>query len=158
MTAPYPTGVLSLDQIVSYTNDSVNQRVRANYYISETEANQLFIETLKFLWASASANHYINPINILDLVWNQMIIETKEYARFCHHYLGGFHDYTPGNNRRQQELAREANHAGFASQLKREIVTLCDLLGEETVQFWYFTLEVRYDAKFFAENTVLPQS
>lgn len=56
---------------------------------SDVEAEEVFVELLKFMSLAASSSLLVAPSDQLDEMWHAFIIQTKEYAEFAER-LGKF--------------------------------------------------------------------
>jgi hypothetical protein len=74
--------------------------------IPKSEAEQCFEETKKFLTLCAT-NQGINysPSKVVDEMWHQFILHTRDYFEFCNH-LGGFIHHQPAAKRQPRSYEK----------------------------------------------------
>jgi hypothetical protein len=95
--------IKSLEEILKYRNNKVIDNLVKYYFkFSKEEAEDIFVEMLKWLWLCANAyqerrkgiNNVPQRLNIqsgmivLDVVWHVFILHTKDYQDFCNEYFG----------------------------------------------------------------------
>lgn len=131
----------------------------ALFDVPETQAQELFIEMLKWLWLCAytkqSRSNFTDVVPprlmiqagmvVIDEFWHTFIIHTADYRAFCHHYFDGlFVDHSPS-----------APDFVFPDQAETEgqLSFIYDLLGEETIEKWY----VRFAQEYSPEKLSLLQ-
>lgn len=140
---------MSMQSVLSYKNDRVVERFLKLYEIEKKHAEQLFVETLKFLWACSVCRHVLGPVTIIDEMWHNFILFTGDYAKFCNDYLGRYIHHNPAEDESRSELVRSAALDGYDSPLERQLDSLCDIVGEQTVFLWYVRYPQIYDQKFY---------
>lgn len=154
--APQGRGTLPLDEILRYENDRVVTRFLKLFDISRDEADELFQETKKFLWACSQTSEPLEPPVIIDEMWHNFILFTRDYAAFCRSYFGYFIHHGPAD----KDSQRREDPIGFqlrnASKFETQCNVLYDLPGEETLVKWFLEYSVCYDAKFFRKKTRPP--
>lgn len=87
-----------LERILLFRSPGVPARIAKKLEISIEEAEELFVETLKYLYACRQARKVkipISPSLVLDEGWHAFILFTKEYARFCEECVGEFIHHVP---------------------------------------------------------------
>lgn len=147
--------VKSLKETLGYDNDAVVGRFLKLYRMPHSESEELFTETKRFLWAVASSGHPITPPPIIDEMWHNFLLFTRNYRSFCHQFFGRMIHHTPLTSESRYRVIVEAKNNGFDGLLERQLATLYDLLGEETVLNWYVHFPERFDEEFFSKNTLL---
>lgn len=153
-----------LEDVLTYKNDVVIKNFLKHYAVSEAEAHEIFTETLKWLWLCGTRNQTVpmlSPMGIVDEMWHNFMLCTKEYSAFCNKYFGHFIHHTPTLNDEEAELSHDAQflsgeaHNGFIphvppltkpqstpprvkeTELRETLSLVYDTLGEETVKKWY---------------------
>ena len=140
--------VMSPDQlhhILAYRNDDVVSRFTDQFAVSETEAEDIFTETLKFLYLSQLPTVFIpDDLLIVDEMWHNFILFTPAYVAFCKtHFQGEFFHHVPASRaekqQRQRALAANAEQARqvYLDKLAELMRAAYDHLGEATVRKWF---------------------
>lgn len=133
-----------LEQILAYRNEDIIYRFTAMMDITETEAEDIFTETKKFLYLSQLAGIFIpDELLILDEMWHNFILFTKEYQAFCEKNFGRFVHHQPAAKKEkllQKELFEKDQNvarADFNKKLEVLISAVYDHLGDDTVIKWF---------------------
>lgn len=146
--------VAPLEDVLAYQHDPVLRRFVTLYDMPLEEADELFTETKKFLWACAMTPHSMMPTTIIDKMWHNFILFTPDYADFCNRYFGYFVHHLPAD--KEFERAKDPN--GFRERAQsgfiQQITTLNDLFGPETILEWYLEHPLRYATDFFATRSI----
>lgn len=133
-----------LDEVLAYTHPGVLRRYLKDYGGPRAEAEEVFVETLKWLYLSnrgAERGHacWISPeLEKIDRMWHTFLLFTRDYAAFCDRYFGAFLHHAPADpdERPEEGETRERLAAQFG--------LVYDVLGEGTLATWYD--ECRYAA------------
>lgn len=156
-TTSYETTVCTLDEVLQYKNENITYRFMKAFAVSETEAEDIFNETKKWLWlCSQSLQDGIrlvvtDDIGIIDEMWHNFILFTKEYHHFCQLYLGEYIHHVPESKANQVAMAQkteEENNEEMHDILEQMFSYIYDKLGEETLVKWY----EGYADKYTPEN------
>jgi hypothetical protein len=147
----------SLDVALAYKNKAVVYCFMDKYAVSYRASESLFHETKKLIWLMARALHlgvptpYItDELLVLDEMWHNFVLFTKDYREYCDRCHGTYIDHLPGTRiERDQEIRvqradPEAYHAKWVAELREQLSFIYDELGEKTVLKWYTTLPKRY--------------
>ncbi|MEP1740098.1 MAG: hypothetical protein ABJI60_12475 [Kangiellaceae bacterium] len=148
----------SLDDIINYQNDDVLYRFTKNYDVSFNEANDIFIETKKWLWLGFQKEEILsfgidsvlidNSLSIIDTMWHNFILFTKDYTDFCHHYFGSYIHHVPTVKPKQSSSGTEKSIEQIEQQivntLRPQYQLVFALLGENTFVKWYRTYPEKY--------------
>ncbi len=147
----------SLREILEYRNENVISRFTEKFDVSQEEAVDLFSETLKFIYLGRKSKEgiFINSdLLMIDEMWHNFILFTKDYHEFCRKYFGRYVHHTPTSYQEKQERERQKKEEPekikevFLKQLKDLVSTTYDHLGEETVRKWFEL----YPEKYSEEN------
>jgi len=152
----------SLEQAVAYRNRHVVDRFVERYPLPRDEAEDLFVETLRWLWLCARASTderapavFIDDcMALLDEMWHTFVLFTQEYTDYCDANLGGYvhHAPTTVEDKQRTALERDRDPDGFREQKEVRLRALYeyvyDQLGEETLLKWYSTYPERYPPAF----------
>lgn len=87
-----------LERILAFRSLGVSMRIAKELGIPIEEAEELFMETLKYLYVCRQARKVkipVSPSLVLDEGWHTFILFTKEYARFCEECVGEFIHHVP---------------------------------------------------------------
>ena len=96
-------GPRSLDEAIAYRNRHVIDRFVERYALPRAEAEDLFVETLRWLWLCARAERdpdapevFIDDcMALLDEMWHTFLLFTREYSDYCAANLGGYVHHAP---------------------------------------------------------------
>jgi hypothetical protein len=152
------TGPRSLDEAIAYRNRHVIDRFVERFAVPRAEAEELFVETLRWLWLCARAERdpqapavFIDDcMALLDEMWHTFLLFTREYSDYCEANLGGFVHHAPTTAEDRERIAGEiaGDPAGFAARKEAQLRALYeyvyDQLGEDTLVKWYSTYPEKY--------------
>lgn len=135
-----------LRQALSYRNERVVRKFRQQYRVSPREADELFRETVKWLWLAARSAQIpgapkpamLGAQRMLDEMWHTFILFSADYREFCLGHFGRVVDHLPsegGDSRtREESLAY--------------LTRVCDLIYQEldveTARRWFVEFPERY--------------
>ena len=162
-SAPRRPRRASLARVLSYQNEDVLHRFRKLYDVTPAEAEELFTEVKKWLWLNnlprAVSIPVTSPMHMMDEMWHNFILLTRDYEHFCREYLGRFLHHGP--TRKQDMDKHRQDPAGaqraFDKSLRAAMAFTFDNLGEETLWKWHVYLPARYGPAFLAQKTKAPQ-
>jgi len=151
-------GLRPLDEAIAYRNRHVIDRFVERYAVPRAEAEDLFVETLRWLWLCARAQGdpeapevFIDDcMALLDEMWHTFLLFTREYGDYCEANLGGFVHHAPTTSEDRQRVASEiaGDPAGFTARKEARLRALYeyvyDELGEETLVKWYSIYPEKY--------------
>lgn len=128
----------SLDEVLAYRHPGVIRRYCKEYNAQQQEAEEVFRETLKWLYlcnqAADGLGCAITPeLEKVDWMWHTFLLFTRDYAEFCERYFGTFIDHLPA----EDEEAEAEDEEALRSRLTRQFGLVYDVLGEETLTAWY---------------------
>ena len=154
----------TLEEVLQYRNEAVVSRFVKVWSVNEEEAQDIFQETLKWLWLGATIRAEAVPdspklviteaTRILDEMWHTFLLFTFEYAAFCQQNFGFFLHHHPTTEAEQARLdvERARDPEAFLNAYEACLHTQCsvvyDRLGEATVTKWYATYLDRYGDEF----------
>lgn len=87
-----------LERILAFRSPEIPRRIAQKLGVSIEEAENLFVETLKYLYVCRQARKAripVSPSLVLDDGWHNFVLFTKEYARFCEGCVGEFIHHVP---------------------------------------------------------------
>ena len=137
----------TLAEVLAYRHPGVVRRYAKEQHASREEAEEVFQETLKWLYLCGCglredfACSMTPEIAKLDEMWHTFLMFTRDYADFCERYFGFFLHHVPNED---EEEAREGGAEAVREQLERQFGLVYDVLGEATLKRWYE--EERYAA------------
>jgi len=135
--------MLKLNEILQYKNNKVIQRFLNLFNVDQKEAEDIFTETLKYLYLSAYTENkrkedatlpslgITHQMLIIDEMWHAFILTTRDYQEFCDTYLDQFVHHPPaayGRNRDASNVEKESE------DFSQTVSYIYDVLGEKTVQ------------------------
>jgi hypothetical protein len=155
--------ILDLENVLEYKNNAIVNKFTEKYDVSFSEAQDLFVECLKWMWLCAftfesnenSGTNYPkvfidNTMIMLDEMWHTFILFTKEYQSFCEKYFGFFLHHSPTTKLEKDELRkrvilnRELVLQETYDKTKKQYELIQELLGEETLKKWYIEFADKY--------------
>jgi hypothetical protein len=83
-----------LGQILQYQHPEVVNRIREENDWTMEEAQEVFTDTLRFLYL-CSIHKGLAPTKRIDIGWHTFILYTKDYAAFCDIFFGRFMHHVP---------------------------------------------------------------
>jgi hypothetical protein len=140
------TLLATLAEVLAYRHPGVVRRYAKDQHASREEAEEVFQETLKWLYLCGCglgddiACTMTPEIARLDEMWHAFLMFTRDYADFCERYLGFFLHHVPN----EEDQVPEGGAEGVREQLERQFGLVYDVLGEDTLKRWYE--EERYAA------------
>ena len=145
---------LDIDQLnglLNYKNEDVISRFLDLFHVTEEEAESIFTETRKFLFICQLKGIFIpDDLLIIDEMWHNFILFTKEYHQYCTHHFGRYFHHLPASKqeKKEQRIKNEVNPIAakeeYLKKLEHLISTTYDYLGEETVIKWFREYPVIY--------------
>lgn len=107
-------------------NPELISKVKRALLCSASEAEKGVEEALKFMHLVASSpSGSLTPSHRVDLVWHELILFTRSYARFCEQQFGRFIHHQPSSE-------HEKNAGQFQETLRRYEMTF----GVPPESFW----------------------
>ncbi len=152
----------SLENAVDYRNDMIVYRFIDKFNISFEDAGDIFNETKKWLWLCALASYergqnldapklsIDKSILIIDMMWHNFILFTRDYEIFCIEKFGSFVHHVPLSKKAKDELDKRLveNQELINSEMDYEFSLQCsyiyDKLGERTLIKWYDEYPIYY--------------
>ena len=154
MSSVIQQDISSLTEILNYKNENVVYRFQKLYAVTEEEAEELFTETKKFIYLAKFGDVFIpEDLTMIDEMWHNFILFTKDYDFFCKKFLGKFLHHVPTSMQEEQSSAlldkEEATKAreAYLNRIEEMISLTYDQLGEETAVRWFSEYPERYSAE-----------
>src|SRR5262249_53715287 len=111
-----------LAEVLAYRHPGVVRRYAREQHASREEAEEVFQETLRWLYLCGSglredfACAMTPEIAKLDEMWHTFLMLTRDYADFCERYFGFFLHHVPN----EDEEVREGGAEAVREQLERQ--------------------------------------
>lgn len=154
--------ICSLDKALEYQNDDVVYRFTTLWDVSFAEAQDLFLETKKWLWLCAQSEKQrlkiTTPMLIIDEMWHNFVLFCREYMEYCQDRFGRYiyHAPTPHSEKEEHKKLYKADPISAAEKRMREQIKQLELiyqnLGVETLLKWYREYPERYNEEFFKQS------
>lgn len=155
LSPPAESNISSLEDVLAYQNDDLVFKFMENWDLTEAETRELFEETKKWLWVSAKAISarsrgeggpkmvVAQSMILMDEMWHQFILFTRDYRLFCKEYIGFFLNHAPTTKSEKKAGVAEATQdpeaflAKMQEMLEKQYSFIYDNLGEPTLVKWY---------------------
>lgn len=144
------------NKIIAYENNDVIEKFRTNFDVSESEAKDIFKETLKFLYL-AHVGHskgedaiISDSTKIIDHMWHTFILFTRDYGNFCQKNFGRYlhhQPFTKSYSRSRKALFDnnpEKYRLDVENKLSIQLANVAKYLGADTLTKWYVEYEDKY--------------
>jgi len=137
-----------LATVLQYENAKVTERFKINNPLNAHIAERLFKDMLHYLWlcekhswdciqtphkpelAFIPVMH--EEMRVMDNMWHEFILITRDYQDFCQHYFGHFLHHEPNM---REELAYSDSE--LLQSLTLFLNYVYDVLGEEVLARWF---------------------
>lgn len=140
-----------LDAMLAYENEDVISRFLDMFDVTYEEGKDIFQETKKFLYLCQLKGIFIpDDLLILDEMWHNFILFTREYQLFCdNHFKRYFHHLPASKKEKEEQLKKniddpESSRKEYLDKLHYILSQTYDNLGDETVKKWFQTYPVKY--------------
>jgi hypothetical protein len=154
--------ICSLDRALEYQNDDIVYRFTSLWDVSFAEAQDLFIETKKWLWLCAQPEKerlaITSPLLIIDEMWHNFILFSYDYMEYCQNYFGRYLHHAPTSYQEKEEYKKQyeidpddAAEKNLQEQIK-QFGLIYQKLGIETLLKWYVEYPERYNEEFFKQS------
>lgn len=159
------SSICGLKEAVAYRNDEVVERFIGNYDLSREDAEQIFLETKKWVWLLACATQdrrmgqrvprlvIDNYLIFIDEMWHNFILFTKDYQEFCDENFGFFIHHNPTPQNIKEALRKDLNSDQGLDRIlnirKEQYSYIYDRLGGETLELWYGEMCDQYPRHYF---------
>lgn len=126
-----------LDEVLAYQHRGVLRRYCKEHGASMQEAEEVFRETLRWLYlchraAEVGIGCAITPeLEKIDWMWHTFLLYTRDYADFCDRHFGAFIHHLPS------EEGEAEDDETLRSRLVQQLSLIDDVLGEDTLTAWY---------------------
>jgi len=152
--------MLQLNKILKYKNKRIINRFLETYNVNLKEAEDIFKETLRYLYLSAYTENKRKKdktlpslgitfqMLVIDQMWHAFILDTRDYQDFCTTYLYQFIHHPPaayGRNKDTNNVEKESE------AFNQTVGYIYDVLGEEIVEKWFSTYAEKYSIEKLLE-------
>lgn len=151
----------SLEEVLKYRNSEVIARFCVDHKATSEEGEELFRETLRWLWFCAyqlssptsrkiATIPLVGEITALDLMWHTFLLFTKDYADFCNQYFGFFIHHTPVTQAEKklwkEKMAQDLKAAREEKEalLRTAYEAIYEVLGEDVLLTWMEVFPEKY--------------
>lgn len=156
----------TLDEVLQYECRDVVYRFKKAYDISWEESEDIFVQVKKFLWlahqrrmAGLETGLSIDiPIVVIDEMWHNFVLFTKEYTAFCKDFFGYYVHHAPtteaeevGHRDHLQSLTRLERVQARKDRMRGQYEYIYDHLGKDTFVKWYLEYPKTFSYRRLAE-------
>ncbi|TQV87935.1 hypothetical protein [Aliikangiella coralliicola] len=157
----------SLEQIDAYENPNVISRFVDIFGVTSEEAIDIFTHTKKWLWLAHEQRldqTYTNkmeidePLLVIDEMWHNFVLFTKDYTNFCFHYFGYYLHHQPTTDAEKikfqkeiQSVPLEQKDEVLKDKRRPQYECTYDKLGRKAFEKLYFEYPKKYSKKQLAE-------
>ena len=156
----------TLDEVLQYECPDAVYRFRKTYGITHEESADIFVQVKKWLWlahqrrmAGLETGLSIDiPIVVIDEMWHNFVLFTKEYTAFCKHYFGYYVHHAPTTEAEElehrghlQSLTRVDRMQARKDRMRSQYEYIYDHLGKDTFVKWYLEYPKAYGYRRLAE-------
>jgi hypothetical protein len=149
----------SLDDVLAYQNRDVVYRFRKTYGITHEESADIFEQVKKWMWlahhrrlAGLETGLSIDmPIVVIDEMWHNFVLFTKEYTAFCKDFFGYYVHHAPTTEAEEteyrghlQSLNRVDRMEARKDRMRGQYEYIFDHLGKDTFVKWYLEYPKAY--------------
>jgi hypothetical protein len=142
----------TLDEVLQYSHSDVVHRFASTYGITREQSEDIFTQVKKWLWlahqrrlAGLDVGLSIDvPIVVIDEMWHNFVLFTKEYTAFCLHFFGYYMHHAPTTEAEEHEhkdhlrkLDRAGREQSRKDKMRPQYEYIYDHLGKDTFVKWY---------------------
>jgi hypothetical protein len=146
-----------LERVLAYRNAEVVARFLEMYPIGEEESEELFVDTLRWLYLKTfrQENDELflvlpSEMFLLDEMWHCFVLDTPGYATFCLEHFGHFVHHQPETaaSRSSRRALATTDPEGYIEERTRRLeglsVVIVRNLGESVRHRWLEELPAKY--------------
>ncbi|VUD42237.1 hypothetical protein TDB9533_00651 [Thalassocella blandensis] len=158
---------VSLEEVLAYNNSDIPARFIKIYGVSEEEAQVLFDDVKRWLWLANKVS--VDKVNssvtidqsiiVIDEMWHNFVLFTKEYVGFCQKFFGRYMHHAPfaESEKKQMEdkfkdMTTSEKKSYLMDQKRWQYEFVYDHLGQDTFIRWYKEYPKRYSAMALADK------
>jgi tRNA uridine 5-carbamoylmethylation protein Kti12 len=161
-TAIASSPTILLDEVLAYQGEDIVDRFLHKYEVTLQEAEELFMETKKFLYLCITAPKgqkvvITDDLSIIDEMWHNFILFTREYHDFCQRFAGYYIHHVPTTKAERESFHRKKRESPEKAieevlQATEDMMGLTyDQLGEETVIKWFQEYPEKYSPEIISK-------
>lgn len=143
---------IKLEQVMAYQNEDIVARFVKNYGVDKEQANIIFDDVKRWLWLAykVRAEGIKKPLVIdaqlvvLDEMWHNFILFTREYSHFCKELFGQYLHHSPNTESNKKKEADKYKEMSVAERKKIlmdskrwQYEFIYDHLGKDVFIRWY---------------------
>ena len=157
----------TLDEVLAYSDSDIVYRFQKTYGVSREQSEDIFNQCKKWLWlshqrrlAGLDTNLFIDPpLVVIDEMWHNFVLFTKQYFEFCAKYFGYYIHHGPATEAEDRETLEgiaalgsiEERVQARKEQLRPQYEYIYDMLGKETLVKWYLEYPKKFSHRQVAE-------
>jgi hypothetical protein len=145
-----------LKTVLRYRNPAIVERFRNELPVTRREAEQIWRETLKWLWfcgtrpKDSGSAELLTSMIIVDEMWHTFVLFTREYTEFCQRHFGRYLHHAPSTHaegvrfiaRLKRDPARVRKQV--LQQRRSQYERIAEGLGPATLRRWYIDYAAKY--------------
>jgi hypothetical protein len=112
-----------LAAVTDYKNPELIERFKRKLGLSASDAEQLFVDTKRYLYLCAVAGKPLAPPAQIDQGWHEFLMYTKDYQEFCSSHFGKFVHHTPNPTLTPHAVLRVSDTSKLAAAHFGELST-----------------------------------
>jgi hypothetical protein len=147
--------IATLEEVLAYKFDNLLYKFMENFDVTFEEADELFMETKKWLWLCGQPTKDVrmaiqHDMVMLDEMWHGFILFTREYMEFGRKYFGKYLHHAPttkdekDKHKEEREKDPKKGIEEYKEKLTEQMGYVYDMLGEESVVKWYEFFPQKY--------------
>lgn len=144
-----------LETVLGYKNEKVIKRFQSMYDLDNGLIHEIFEQVQIFLWISNKMKYEKNKVFtqlkaqvLLDEMWHNFILFTKDYTEYCNKYYGRFCHHDPCIETDQAEQSQYV----CSEELKDIMYYINDQLGTDIVYKWYIEWSETYTIQYLHQR------
>ena len=143
----------SLNSLLKYNNEAVKRRFTLRYPEQKDNVHELFKDMLRYLWLSEKHHkdrmhspseptlNFRNVMHVemllIDEIWHDFILMTRDYQAFCEQYFGHFIHHQVNQRDQLEESNQTINEKEFERETEYFFSYIYDNLGQDTLVRWF---------------------
>ncbi|ENO3978372.1 hypothetical protein ACBI01_002521 [Aeromonas veronii] len=142
-----PAQLPASTEVLKYKCDAALAIFRRKFLVSSTDADELWQDTLLWLWLGKFHEIDKNPkkpdllvifpqILSIDEMWHAFILCTREYHDFCQRYFGGYIHHAPN---------ADPGHVLSSDHFRSNVDYVSNVLGKHIAMRWYLSLPIIFE-------------
>jgi hypothetical protein len=145
MTAVAAAELKPLSDVLAYRNPDIIDAFLEDYPVARTDAEEIFAETLKWLWLCARRRRgfetgatslarlpLLDDLYAVDRMWHVFLLFSEDYVAFCERFFGFYVHHYPITRADRATMTPELRR----TQLREAYSMIYDELGPETLRRW----------------------